>query len=32
MARQGIEQFARSAGHELVDESVLEQALAGMGM
>jgi hypothetical protein len=32
MARLGIEQFARSAGHELVDESVLEQARAGMGM
>ena len=32
MARQGIEQFARSAGHALVDEAVLEQARTGMGM
>ena len=29
---QGIEQFARSAGHALVDEAVLEQARTGMGM
>jgi hypothetical protein len=31
MAKLGIEQFARSAGSPVVDETVLEQARAGLG-
>jgi hypothetical protein len=32
MARQGIEQYAKSAGHREIDEEVLEQARGQFGM
>ena len=32
MAREGVERFARDAGHGVVDEAVLEAARAGLGV